>query len=124
MTFKSVNQIYTVVKGFPCLLNISGIQDISISVSPDGVVDIGDPVKMFCDVIADPTANITWTKDRKVVGTARRLALTSIKEADSGSYTCTASNRAESKSLTVHLSVRCKLKTIQSFHLYSLVLQM
>ncbi|XP_048248663.1 Ig-like and fibronectin type-III domain-containing protein 1 [Haliotis rufescens] len=94
--------------------NDYGIQDISISVSPDGVVDVGDPVKMFCDVIADPTANITWTKDRKVVGTARRLALRSIKEADSGSYTCTASNRAESKSLTVHLSVRFKPKVVEN----------
>ncbi|XP_046584735.1 Ig-like and fibronectin type-III domain-containing protein 2 [Haliotis rubra] len=95
-------------------MNDFGIQDVSINFSPEGVIDLGSPVKMFCDVIANPTPNITWTKDRKVVGTGRRLAIMSVKEADSGSYTCTASNGGDSKSVTVHLPVRFKPKVVEN----------
>ncbi|XP_067671101.1 Ig-like and fibronectin type-III domain-containing protein 2 [Haliotis asinina] len=95
-------------------VNDFGIQDLSISFSPEGVIDLGSPVKMFCDVIANPTPIITWTKDKKVVGTGRRLAIMSVKEADSGSYICTASNGGDSKSATVHLPIRFKPKVVEN----------
>uniref|UniRef100_A0A669EV43 B-cell receptor CD22 n=1 Tax=Oreochromis niloticus TaxID=8128 RepID=A0A669EV43_ORENI len=52
----------------------------------------GSSVNLTCSSDANPAANYTWYKDKKLISTEQQLIFSSIQSSDSGEYHCTAKN--------------------------------
>ena len=65
----------------------------------------GDSVSLDCIAVGPPPANITWTKDDKVVN----FPLNPIDREDAGAYRCTADNGVgNSATNDVFITVQCE----------------
>ncbi|KAL0166274.1 hypothetical protein M9458_038118, partial [Cirrhinus mrigala] len=69
-------------------------------------VDEGGVARFQCQVNGIPEANITWEKDRVVLGTSDDrytllpmgiLQITGVKKSDAGVYRCVATNTANTR---------------------------
>ena len=65
-------------------------------------------VKFICNATGNPTPNITWTKDGKIVESGAIISFLTNRN-DSGQYWCTADNGLDlSVNASANLEVQCK----------------
>ena len=78
--------------------------------SPSSPVDAvtGDSLTLKCSARGYPPPEIRWYKDSKLVHDNTSLQFSSLKQADTGLYTCNASNIAGSDTRVVEVLVRGK----------------
>ncbi|CAM4450214.1 unnamed protein product [Leuciscus chuanchicus] len=81
-------------------------RNVSVSISPSGVIVEGDSVTLNCISDSNPPAEISWIKGGTIVGSGRIFNISKISSDDSGEYKCKSINeRGEKNSDTVTLNV-------------------
>ncbi|CAM4452065.1 unnamed protein product [Leuciscus chuanchicus] len=82
-------------------------RNVSVSISPSGVIVEGDSVTLNCISDSNPPAlNFSWFKGGTFVGSGRIYSISKISSDDSGEYKCKSINeRGEKYSDTVTLNV-------------------
>lgn len=64
---------------------------------------------LHCTATGDPTPTITWSLGGSVLPSSQgMLSFSPVLRSDAGVYTCTASNAADTVTLSVHLDVQCE----------------
>ncbi|XDV16406.1 hypothetical protein PO909_016136 [Leuciscus waleckii] len=67
-------------------------KNVSVSISPSGVIVEGDSVTLNCISDSNPPAEINWFKGGTIVGSGRIFNISKISSDDSGEYTCKSIN--------------------------------
>ncbi|XDV16259.1 hypothetical protein PO909_016052 [Leuciscus waleckii] len=81
-------------------------RNVSVSISPSGVIVEGDSVTLNCISDSNPPAEISWFKGGTIVGSGRIYSISNISSDDSGEYKCKSINEhGEKDSDTVPLNV-------------------
>ncbi|KAG1955819.1 hypothetical protein F2P79_007805 [Pimephales promelas] len=82
-------------------------KNVSVSISPSGVIVEGDSVTLNCISDSNPPAlNFSWFKGGTIVGSGRIFSISKIRSDDSGEYKCKSINEhGEKYSDTVTLNV-------------------
>ncbi|XDV16262.1 hypothetical protein PO909_016055, partial [Leuciscus waleckii] len=85
-------------------------RNVSVSISPSGVIVEGDSVTLNCISDSNPPAlNFSWIKGGTIVGSGRIYSISKISSDDSGEYKCKSINEyGEKNSDTVTLCVMCE----------------
>ncbi|XDV16212.1 hypothetical protein PO909_016027 [Leuciscus waleckii] len=69
-------------------------RNVSVSISPSGVIVEGDSVTLNCISDSNPPAEISWFKGkRKILQSGETYSITNIKSEASGDYHCSARNK-------------------------------
>ncbi|XP_077057483.1 B-cell receptor CD22-like isoform X2 [Siphateles boraxobius] len=69
-------------------------RNVSVSISPFGVIVEGDSVTLNCISDSNPPAEISWFKgERKILQSGETYSITYIKSESSGDYHCSARNK-------------------------------
>ncbi|KAG1955820.1 hypothetical protein F2P79_007806 [Pimephales promelas] len=69
------------------------LRNISVSISPSGVIVEGDSVTLNCISDSNPPAlNFSWFKGGTIVGSGRIFIISKIRSDDSGEYKCKSFN--------------------------------
>ncbi|XP_063331706.1 sialoadhesin-like [Pelmatolapia mariae] len=89
----------------------------TVSVSPSGEIVEGSFVNLTCSSDANPAANYTWYKDKKVLSGGQQdvYHFSSISSEDSGNYFCKCRNlygQANSMSLSIDVKYAPRLPTV------------
>ncbi|XP_056128114.1 B-cell receptor CD22-like [Rhinichthys klamathensis goyatoka] len=85
-------------------------KNVSVSISPSGVIVEGDSVTLNCISDSNPPAEISWFKGGTIVGSGRIFNISKISSDDSGEYKCKSINEHKEKySDAVTLNVMCEL---------------
>uniref|UniRef100_A0A671NKX6 Ig-like domain-containing protein n=1 Tax=Sinocyclocheilus anshuiensis TaxID=1608454 RepID=A0A671NKX6_9TELE len=92
-------------------LNVTYVpKNVSVSISPSGVIVEGDSVTLSCSSDSNPPAEISWFKGGKFVGSGRIYSISKISSDHSGEYKCKSRNEhGEKYSDAVTLNVMCEL---------------
>ncbi|XDV16192.1 hypothetical protein PO909_016017, partial [Leuciscus waleckii] len=81
-------------------------KNVSVSISPSGVIVEGDSVTLNCISDSNPPAEISWIKGGTIVGSGRIYNISKISSDDSGEYKCKSINEhGEKYSDTVTLNI-------------------
>ncbi|CAM4445852.1 unnamed protein product [Leuciscus chuanchicus] len=81
-------------------------RNVSVSISPSGVIVEGDSVTLNCISDSNPPAEISWIKGGTFVGSGRIFSISKISSDDSGEYKCKSINEhGEKYSDTVTLNI-------------------
>ncbi|XDV16235.1 hypothetical protein PO909_016037 [Leuciscus waleckii] len=85
-------------------------RNVSVSISPSGVIMEGDSVTLNCIRDSNPPAlNFSWIKGGTIVGSGRIYSISKISSDDSGEYKCKSINEhGGTYSDTVTLNVMCE----------------
>ncbi|XDV16215.1 hypothetical protein PO909_016027, partial [Leuciscus waleckii] len=85
-------------------------RNVSVSISPSGVIVEGDSVTLNCISDSNPPAEISWFKGkRKILQSGETYSITNIKSEASGDYHCSARNKHGSQtSAAVNVNIMCK----------------
>ncbi|XP_067298542.1 sialoadhesin-like [Pseudorasbora parva] len=68
-------------------------RNVSVSISPSGVIVEGDSVTLSCSSDSNPPAlNFSWFKGGTLVGSGRIYSISNISYDDSGEYKCNSTN--------------------------------
>ncbi|XDV16173.1 hypothetical protein PO909_016002 [Leuciscus waleckii] len=67
-------------------------KNVSVSISPSGVIVEGDSVTLNCISDSNPPAEISWFKGGTIVGSGRIYSISKISSDDSGEYKCKSIN--------------------------------
>ncbi|XDV16222.1 hypothetical protein PO909_016032, partial [Leuciscus waleckii] len=67
-------------------------RNVSVSISPSGVIVEGDSVTLNCISDSNPPAEINWIKGGTIVGSGRIHKISNISSDDSGEYKCKSIN--------------------------------
>ncbi|XP_067296768.1 sialoadhesin-like [Pseudorasbora parva] len=68
-------------------------KNVSVSISPSGVIVEGDSVTLSCSSDSNPPAlNFSWFKGETIVGSERIYSISKISSDDSGEYKCKSIN--------------------------------
>ncbi|XP_067298545.1 B-cell receptor CD22-like, partial [Pseudorasbora parva] len=68
-------------------------KNVSVSISPSGVIVEGDSVTLSCSSDSNPPAlNFSWFKGGTIVGSGRTYSILNISSDDSGEYKCKSIN--------------------------------
>uniref|UniRef100_A0A8C1LJK9 Ig-like domain-containing protein n=1 Tax=Cyprinus carpio TaxID=7962 RepID=A0A8C1LJK9_CYPCA len=84
-------------------------QNISVSISPSGVIVEGDSVTLSCSSDSNPPAEISWFKENQssAVGSGQSFSISSFKSSHSGRFYCEAQNKHGSqRSASVSVTVK------------------
>ncbi|XP_016361886.1 B-cell receptor CD22-like [Sinocyclocheilus anshuiensis] len=68
-------------------------KNVSVSISPSGVIVEGDSVTLSCSSDSNPPAEISWFKGGKFVGSGRIYSISKISSDHSGEYKCKSRNK-------------------------------
>ncbi|XP_026107253.1 B-cell receptor CD22-like isoform X1 [Carassius auratus] len=68
-------------------------RNVSVSISPSGVIVEGDSVTLNCSSDSNPPAEISWFKGGKFVGSGRVYSISNISSDHSGEYKCKSRNK-------------------------------
>ncbi|CAM4462772.1 unnamed protein product [Leuciscus chuanchicus] len=68
-------------------------RNVSVSISPSGVIVEGDSVTLNCISDSNPPAEISWIKGGMIVGSGRIFNISKISSDDSGEYKCKSINK-------------------------------
>ncbi|XDV16416.1 hypothetical protein PO909_016140 [Leuciscus waleckii] len=68
-------------------------KNVSVSISPSGVIVEGDSVTLNCISDSNPPAEISWIKGGTIVGSGRIYSISKISSDDSGEYKCKSINK-------------------------------
>uniref|UniRef100_A0A3Q4I547 Ig-like domain-containing protein n=1 Tax=Neolamprologus brichardi TaxID=32507 RepID=A0A3Q4I547_NEOBR len=80
-----------------------------VSVSPSAEIVEGSSVSLTCSSDANPAADYTWYKDKKLMSREQQLTFSSIQSSDSGEYCCTAENElGKNSSEVISINVKCE----------------
>ncbi|XDV15880.1 hypothetical protein PO909_015834 [Leuciscus waleckii] len=71
-------------------------KNVSVSVSPSGVIVEGDSVTLNCISDSNPPAEISWIKGGMILQSGDTYSITNIKSEASGNYYCSARNKHRS----------------------------
>ncbi|KAG1955871.1 hypothetical protein F2P79_007850 [Pimephales promelas] len=81
-------------------------RNVSVSISPSGVIVEGDSVTLNCSSDSNPPAEINWIKGGTIVGSGRIFSISNISSDHSGEYKCRSRNtHGEKDSDAVMLNV-------------------
>uniref|UniRef100_A0A3Q4IBF6 Ig-like domain-containing protein n=1 Tax=Neolamprologus brichardi TaxID=32507 RepID=A0A3Q4IBF6_NEOBR len=80
---------------------------LNVTVSPSAEIVEGSSVSLTCSSDANPAADYTWYKDKKLMSREQQLTFSSIQSSDSGEYCCTAENELGKNSSEV-ISINVK----------------
>ena len=85
-------------------------KNVSVSISPSGVIVEGDSVTLNCISDSNPPAEISWFKGkRNILQSGETYSITNIKSEASGDYRCSARNKHGSQtSAAVNVNIMCK----------------
>ncbi|CAM4463342.1 unnamed protein product [Leuciscus chuanchicus] len=72
-------------------------RNVSVSISPSGVIVEGDSVTLNCISDSNPPAEISWIKGGTIVGSGRISSISKISSDDSGEYKCKSINKLGEK---------------------------
>uniref|UniRef100_A0A9J8AWY7 B-cell receptor CD22 n=1 Tax=Cyprinus carpio carpio TaxID=630221 RepID=A0A9J8AWY7_CYPCA len=67
-------------------------KNVSVSISPSGVIVEGDSVTLSCSSDSNPPAKINWFKGRTFVGSGRIYNISKISSDHRGEYKCKSTN--------------------------------
>uniref|UniRef100_A0A8C2GZI9 Ig-like domain-containing protein n=1 Tax=Cyprinus carpio TaxID=7962 RepID=A0A8C2GZI9_CYPCA len=88
--------------------------NVSLSISPSGVIVEGDSVTLSCSSDSNPPAEISWFKGGTFVGSGRIYSISKISSNHSGEYKCKSRNKhGEKYSDIVILNIMCDLMMVQ-----------
>ncbi|CAM4446815.1 unnamed protein product [Leuciscus chuanchicus] len=88
-------------------------KNVSVSISPSGVIVEGDSVTLNCISDSNPPAEISWIKGGTIVGSGRIYNISKISSDDSGEYKCKSINEhGEKYSDNVTLNVMYPPKSV------------
>ncbi|XP_042573387.1 B-cell receptor CD22-like [Cyprinus carpio] len=68
-------------------------KNVSLSISPSGVIVEGDSVTLSCSSDSNPPAEISWFKGGTFVGSGRIYSISKISSNHSGEYKCKSRNK-------------------------------
>ncbi|XDV16227.1 hypothetical protein PO909_016033, partial [Leuciscus waleckii] len=73
-------------------------RNVSVSISPSGVIVEGDSVTLNCISDSNPPSEISWFKGKlNILQSGETYSITNIKSESSGDYHCSARNKHESQ---------------------------
>ncbi|XP_042620328.1 sialoadhesin-like [Cyprinus carpio] len=84
-------------------------QNVSVSISPSGVIVEGDSVTLNCSSDSNPPAEISWFKENQssAVGSGQSFSISSFNASHSGRFYCEAQNKHGSqRSASVSVTVK------------------
>uniref|UniRef100_A0A8C1MK94 Ig-like domain-containing protein n=1 Tax=Cyprinus carpio TaxID=7962 RepID=A0A8C1MK94_CYPCA len=87
-------------------------KNVSVSISPSGVIVEGDSVTLSCSSDSNPPAEIIWFKGGTFVGSGRNYSISNISSDHSGEYKCKSRNKHGWKYSAVTLNVIYATKNI------------
>ncbi|XP_058236261.1 hemicentin-1-like [Hemibagrus wyckioides] len=89
-------------------------KNVSVSISPSGVIVEGSSVTLTCSSDANPPVqSYTWYKGRSSIRTGNTYRMNRIRSEDSGDYTCRAENKhGDQSSTAVSLNVLYPPKSV------------
>ncbi|XP_077057550.1 B-cell receptor CD22-like [Siphateles boraxobius] len=88
-------------------------KNVSVSISPSGVIVEGDSVTLKCISDSNPPAEISWFKGGTIVGSGRIYNISKISSDDSGEYKCKSINKhGEKYSDAVTLNVMYRPRNV------------
>ncbi|XP_059407385.1 B-cell receptor CD22-like, partial [Carassius carassius] len=88
-------------------------KNVSVSISPSGVIVEGDSVTLICSSDSNPPAEISWFKGRTSVGSGRIYSISKISSDHSGEYKCKSINEhGEKYSDAVTLNVMYRPRNV------------
>ncbi|XDV16357.1 hypothetical protein PO909_016108, partial [Leuciscus waleckii] len=89
-----------------CFFVLDSPRNVSVSISPSGVIVEGYSVTLNCISDSNPPAEISWIKGGTFVGSGRIFSISKISSDDSGEYKCKSINEhGEKYSDTVTLNI-------------------
>ncbi|XP_052400815.1 hemicentin-1-like [Carassius gibelio] len=90
---KSINE-HGVKYSDAVILNVAyPPKNVSVSISPSGVIVEGDSVTLSCSSDSNPPAEISWFKGGTFVGSGRIYNISNIRSDHSGEYKCKSRNK-------------------------------
>ncbi|KAL6459767.1 hypothetical protein MHYP_G00315260 [Metynnis hypsauchen] len=88
-------------------------KNLSVSVSPSGLVMWGSPVSLNCSSDGNPAVNYTWYRENgEQMETGPSLTITETDDTHSGLYYCRAQNQHGAQNSSVQLDVQDAPQTL------------